>query len=112
MIHHIHDVRGPNLTHLILRIVEIGDFLVDALPCLADKSHICNAVLIATHVTETADDRRDLLISEDAARAATTRLLEARFFSADVIPRGVDRRVADIARSLPGGEHSDSALAF
>ena len=91
MIHHVHDVRGADLAHLVLRIVQVGDFLVDALPRLADERHICHAVLVAAHVAEAADDRGDLLITEDASRAAATGLFEARLFAADVIPRGVDR---------------------
>ena len=78
MIHHIEDVRRPHLAHLILRIIQIGDFLVDALPCLADESHIGHAVLVAAHIAETADDGSDLLITEDASRAAAARLLEPR----------------------------------
>ncbi len=92
MIHHIDDVGGAHFAHLVLRIIQVGDFLVDALARLADERHIGHAVLIAAHVAETADDGSDLLITEDASRAAAPGLLETRLLAADVIPGGVDHR--------------------
>ena len=91
VVHHVHDVRSTDLAHLVLRVVEIGDLLVDALPRLADERHVGHAVLVAAHVGEAADDGGDLLITEDASRTASTGLLEARLFAADIITGGIDR---------------------
>src|SRR5574339_592645 len=94
MIHHFDNVRGADFAHLVLGIIQVSDFLVDALPRLTDESHIGNAILVSAHVAEAADYSGNLLITEDAPRAAATGLFDTRLSPADVIPRGIDRGIA------------------
>ena len=112
MIHDLDDVGRAHFAHLVLLVVQIGDFLVDALTRLADERHIGHAVFVAAHVAETHHNRLDLLIAEDAPRAAAPGLLETGFLAAHVVPGGVDHRNAGMFRRLPGGKHRDGAFAL
>ena len=112
VIHHFDDVGRANFSHLVLLVVEVGNFLVDAAASLADKRHICHAVFVAAHVAETHHDGFDLLVAEHAPRSAAPRLLETRFLAAHIVPTGTDQRDADMLRGLTSGQDRDSAPAL
>jgi hypothetical protein len=112
VIHDFDDVGRADFAHLVLLVVEVGDFFVDALPGLADERHIGHAVFVAAHVAKTDDDGLDALVAEDAPRAAAPGLLEAGFFAAHIVPGRVNQGDAGVFGSLTGCQHRDAALAF
>ena len=103
MIHHFNDVGRADLAHLILLVVKIRNFLVDALPRLADERHIGHVIFIAAHIGVTHHDGLDVLVTEHAPSSAATRLFETRFLAAHIVPTGIDQRVADMLRRLTSG---------
>ena len=102
VIHDLDDVGRADLAHLVLLVVEIGDFLVDALPGLADERHIGHAVFVAAHVAVAHHDGLDLFIAEDAPGAAAPGLFQAGFLAPHVVPAGADQRDAGVFGRLAG----------
>lgn len=111
VVHNLDDVGGADFAHLVLLVVQICDFFVDALPSLTDEGHIGHAVQVAAHIGKTDDNGLDFLIAEDAPWPAAPGLLHAGFFAAHIVPGGVNQRDAGVFRRLTGGENRNAALA-
>ena len=111
-VHRLDEMRRALTPHPALLVVVVVDLLVDILPDLDHRRQVGRVVQVRRHLLAADDQRLELLVAEDRARAAAAGLLQAHRPALGVVPGEIQAAHVGRLGGFAGGHdrHVDEIL--